>query len=359
MDARLESDLVEVPFIAEGGFAGPARFRLGARGRGWAAPYSRPPWTPEETGDAPPVLRWLRGDFFGFPFGATEGHPHMHGETANREWTIREHSPLALKADMALEHPPGSVTKRIALRPGHRALYFEHRVRDVAGRYNYGHHPILQIPENTVCPVRASPFRFASTYPGAFADPEIGERQALRPDARFERLDRVPLDDGGFASVAEFPVREDAEDLVMITPEDDGDHLGWTAITFPGFVWIALRDPRQFPSTLLWMSHGGRPQPPWNGRHRRRIGVEDVCSHFHDGAHISAREPLRDDGIPTSRDFGAGAPADLRHIQFVHPVDGQPGLAALEPIEGGAARLTFEDGQVAEAPVAVDWVRGA
>ena len=56
--------------------------------------------------------------------------------------------------------------------------------------------------------------------------------------------------------------------------------FAWTAATLDGYVWISLKDPRTLPSTLFWISNGGRHGEPWNGRHLRRLGLEEICGHF-------------------------------------------------------------------------------
>ena len=74
--------------------------------------------------------------------------------------------------------------------------------------------------------------------------------------------------------------------------------LAWTAVTLDGYAWIALKNPKQFPSTLFWISNGGRHYEPWNGRHKRRIGIEDACSYFHEGVESSRSKSLPQN-IPT------------------------------------------------------------
>lgn len=333
---------VTAALTLRGGHLAPVRFALG--GGRHASPYSLAPWLPAGEPEQQPILQILRGDFFCFPFGAAPGHELIHGETANLPWTLDEHHPASLRASLRLERTGGSIQKNITLRPGHLAVYQEHVISGVEGRYNYGHHPVLEIPEGESVRLRASPFRFGGVY--AYPDPD--ERHAFLSGARFASLDRIPLADGsGHGSLLAYPHAARREDIVMLSARDPG--LAWTALTFRDYVWVSLRRTEDFPSTLLWLSNGGRDGAPWRGRHARRVGVEDVYSHFCDGVHVAREDRLRAEGIPTARAFYADVPARLRHIQFVVPVAPDfGGLATLAPIPGGV-RLVSESGAIAEA----------
>lgn len=354
---HLESDTVRLDITTRGGQLAPVEFLLSDDH--WASPYSLSPWQPNDQPDQPPLLQVLRGDFFCFPFGVTEGIELPHGESANRPWTLQsmESGSATLTMDVGL--PTGRITKRIGLRNGHRALYQEHELEGFTGRFNYGHHPILAFPEGSNCPIRVSPFRFGQVYPGQFAaDPEV-ESTCLLPGGSFTDLAAIPLRDGGTASLASYPSLDGFEDLLMISASTE-TQIGWTAVGFQDFVWLALRDTADFPSTLFWISNGGRRQAPWDGRHLRRLGIEDVCSHFHDGAHVSSRDLLSDLGIATSRRFSPSESTRLRHIQMVVPTKGPKAVARIEfqdaPTPGLA--LTYEDGTTSEAPIDWQWLRG-
>ena len=79
--------------------------------------------------------------------------------------------------------------------------------------------------------------------------------------------------------------------------------FAWSATVLDGYLWFALKNPADFPATLLWISNGGRPTAPWNGRHTGRLGIEEVCSHFCDPVDVSREDRLADKNIPTSREF--------------------------------------------------------
>jgi len=352
---RIESDCVRAWLTPRGGQLAPVEFDIGADAP--ASPYSLAPWQPADCAEGTPaLLAVLRGDFFCLPFGESKATPHPHGATANLEWSLDTHRDGFLAASIHDLDLGATVRKEIILRPGETALYQRHIISGLEGDYSYGHHPILHIPDGLEpCAVRTSAIRFGQVLPVPFEKPELGGYQALKPGARFDALDRVSALDGSTASLAEYPARAGFEDLVLFAQQPSP--LAWTAVHFPGYVWVALKNTDQFPATLFWMSNGGRHMAPWNGRHRRRIGIEDVCSYFHLGLEESRRDLLAGSEIPTTRRFSADAPTDLRHIQFVQRLpEGFGALAAIEPepSQTGAPRLRLRSETGNELTCAID-----
>ena len=308
----------------------------------WHSPYSLPPWQPANEPAMPPLLQILRGDFFCFPFGVTEGSAYPHGETANRTWRVESTEGHAARLVLELEEMPGRVTKILRFDPASAVLLQEHVIEGVDGTFNYGHHPILAVPEGKRGLLSASPIRFGQVHAG-FAVAEAGEKSSLKCGARFDSLDKVDCANGSTSTLAEFPMRPASEDLVMFAAAGSG--IAWNAMSMPGYLWISLRRVNDFPASLLWMSNGGRPQPPWSGKHTGRIGIEDVCSYFDKGAHISRRGLLDDEGIPTSRVFRADTPVRLPHLQAVIPRTKNVRVTAIELVEAqSAVHITFADG---------------
>lgn len=349
---QIQSDLVTAWLTLRGGHIAPVEFKL--NGDTLAQPYSMAPWEPLDFPNQPPLLQVLRGDFFCLPFGADPGVPYPHGTPASAQWQVSCHQKASVELIQTKVTGHGCVVKRINLREGQRVLYQEHEMEGFDGDFSYGHHPILHIPEGVSCPLRTSPLKFGQVCPSVFANPDIGEHNSLLQGARFDSLQSVPLARGGTLDLSQYPHIEGCEDLVMVSPKEG---LAWTALTFPGFVWLALRSTEQFPSTVLWLSNGGRPQAPWGGRHTRRIGVEDVCAYFAEGPTASASLPLASEGIKTAHTFSPDKTLMLRYAQGVHPIEGQPGLADLNPLESGdAVKLLFEDGQEATMPMNWDWL---
>lgn len=302
--------------------AGHLRIEYRAADGQWQSPYSLSPWTPDQYPELPPLLQVLRGDFFCFPFGVTEGLADPHGESANREWTLVDSSNTSVSFAMDLQLMPGRVSKRLDYDPAALLLRQQHVIEGVDGLFNYGHHAILQIPQGEQAVLSASPIRFAQVYPNGFAAAADGEKSALKDGARFTALDAVEMADGGTSTLATYPVRPACEDLVMFTA--DSSDWAWNAVFMQGCLWISFRKVMDLPSTLYWMSNGGRPQAPWNGTHTDRIGIEDVCSYFHDGAHVSRQDLLKDQGIATARQFQPDQPTTIQHWQCVIPTDLKP-----------------------------------
>ena len=99
--------------------------------------------------------------------------------------------------------------------------------------------------------------------------------------------------------------------------------FAWTAIAFPeaGYVWFALKDPATLPSTLMWMSNGGRHYPPWSGRHVDTLGLEEVSSYFAHGlAESVGSNSLRNEGVPTCHQLSPRRPLTVRYIMAVHAI---------------------------------------
>ena len=103
-------------------------------------------------------------------------------------------------------------------------------------------------------------------------------------------------------------------------------------------MWFALKNPRILPETVLWQSNGGRSYPPFSSRHRRVIGLEEVCSYFHLGHAAS----IGDNPLAAPRH------PDRDHAGVVHQV-AIPyvfGLAATPAGFGAVARVDEDDGGI-------------
>ena len=295
---RIASDTVEAYVTRQGGHLGPVTFETE---QGKIQPFALPPWLPDEVGrDQPGVLRPLRGDFFCAPFGGNatpyrgERHP-PHGETAGRSWRLMASECSAgsasLTARLTLRTRPGRVTKRIMLRAGEPVVYQEHIIEGGAGPMCLGHHAMLAFPAGEGSGrIATSPFRFGRVVPRMFEDPARGGYTSLQPGAWFRSLLRVPGADGRPADLSRYPARAGFTDLVQLAGTRSRGPA-WTAVTLgrERWLWFALRNPGQLNSTLLWHSNGGRHYPPWNGRHRRILGLEDVTAYFDYGLAESVR----------------------------------------------------------------------
>ncbi len=341
---------------ARGGHMAPVVFHLPGRN---VSPYALAPWLPGECAGLPPLLDVLRGDFLCLPFGTqgTAGPPH--GEPANGRWAALAGDARTLELALDAADSGARVEKCLTTRAGQHAVFIEHRVSRLAGDFNYGTHPVLDL--SGLAPragrITTSPFRWASVYPGCFSDPAAGESQALQPGAVFSGdLCHVALAAGGTTDLSHYPDRPGNDDLVMMvqvaaTPQQP---FAWSAAVLDGYVWFSLKNPADFPATLLWLSNGGRSAPPWNGRHLGRIGIEEVCSHFADGVEVSRQDLLAAHAIPTTRRFDPRQTVALRHIHAVALLpEGFGAVSHIVPCGEASVTLTGETG--AQVRVALDW----
>jgi hypothetical protein len=365
---RLASSQVEA-FVTElGGQLGPVTFERGGRK---IKPYALAPWA-EETFDPPlpPIIQVLRGDFFCLPFGGNakpfrgERHP-IHGETANARWHFES---LQNRLDRSCLHlslqtkiRPGRVDKRISLIEGQNTLYCQHLVSGMRGPMNLGHHAMLKFPE---APggglLSTSHFTQGQVFPLAFESAEQGGYSCLKAGAAFDSLQAVPMANGDKADLSRYPARGGYEDLVMLV-SDDKVPFAWTAVAFPKerFVWFALKDPRVLRATIFWISNGGRHYPPWNGRHVRVMGLEEVTSFFHLGlAESAARNPLSAMGIPTCLRLDPRKTLAVNYIMGVARIPaGFDRVASIQSQAGNKAIvLKSASGQRTEAAVDLDFL---
>jgi hypothetical protein len=330
------------------GHKAPVVFHLPGRD---VSPYALAPWLPHEFPDMPPLLSVLRGDFLCLPFGGQQNGP-PHGDPANAEWSLVSQNERTITLRQHASDSGASIEKTLSTRPGHHAIYAEHRISNLDGAYNYGTHPILDLTA-IAGRISVSPFRYASTFPGYFSDPANGETQALKPGAEFTDLTSVPLAAGGTTDLTHYPARLGNDDLVMMVnaPATPEQPFAWSAAVLDGYVWFALKNPADFPATLFWMSNGGRPGPPWNSRHTGRIGIEEVCSYFSHGVDESRKASP---GYPTTRHFKPDETVSLRMIHAVAPVAENFGkVVSICPVAENSVAITGESGE--EIIVPVEW----
>ena len=366
---RLRSSDVEAFITQQGGQMAPLTFEH--RGRK-LQPLSVAPWWREKLPpDTPPVVKILRGDFFCLPFGGNETpygrerHP-IHGETANARWKLEA---LDLKIGRTTLHlslrtriRKGRVDKRVILVKGHNAVYQQHVISEMAGPMNFGHHAMVKFPDALASGVvSTSKFAYGQVFPAEFERPADGGYSCLEPGATFTSLTRVPRRDGRSADLTLYPAREGFEDLVMLV-SDARLPFAWSAVTFPKerYAWFALRDPRVLGQTILWISNGGRHYPPWSGRHRRVMGIEDVTSYFHLGLAESAKaNPVSRKGSPTSFTLEPQRPLAVNHIMGTVKIPG--GFDRVKTIRAAtdldSVTLTSASGKSAKATLDVAFLQ--
>lgn len=360
---RLKNSHVDAWIAQTGGMLAPATFRLGD-GR-TVQPFAVAPWARENLAPGtPPLLQALRGDFFCAPFGGNsaswrgERHP-PHGESANAPWTLfastrnRDTTELRLRLECKIRR--GTIEKRVALRRGHNAIYCEHVLTGFRGPMSLGTHPCLHVPgAEDAARVSVGGWEWGQVLPVPFEDPASGGYSSLKAGARFESLTAVPLANGGVADLSRYPARSGFEDLVMLMGKPERS-LGWSALTFPKERWVflQLKNPEVLPHTVLWHSNGGRHYPPWNGRHRRVIGIEETTSYFHLGLAESARRnAVSDEGFPTAVALSRRKPLRVAHIFVVAAIP--RGFDVVADVLVGTGGVTLIAGNGLTATAAVD-----
>lgn len=353
---RLANEVVSLHVTKTAAMIAPVEFTLGSR---TVSPYALAPWRPDEIDEQlPALLKFLRGDFFCLPFGPQADGP-PHGASANESWEKIASSEDSVLLKITDPQNGAVVEKRISIQEGHGAIYYDYRISNLDGNWSYGNHPILDASGAADGEVRlsVSPFRWASVYPGMFSDPEQNEFQALRPAARFDQLASVPrFDNSGLTDLTRWPARAGSDDLVMMVsqPATTEQPFAWSAAVFDDYVWFSLKKPEDFPSTLFWMSNGGRRGAPWNASHTKRIGIEEVCSHFSDGIDISREDRLVGENIPTTRCFSRDEEVSLRIVQAVAAVPNDFGVVA-EILPAGPGKVLIVSDSGIKIDAEVDW----
>jgi hypothetical protein len=230
----------------------------------------------------------------------------------------------------------------------------------MSGRMPLGHHAMLHLPAQGSARISTSRFLRGQVFPGAFENPADGGYSCLKPGAEFSSLKKVPKADGGQADLSVYPSREGFEDLVLMV-SDDSLPFAWTAavVAAEGWVWFSLKDPRVLRSTIFWMSNGGRHYAPWNGRHRRVIGIEEVTSFFHLGHAESVRpNALSRTGIPTSVALDPEHPLSVNAIMAVAPIPkGFDEVRDIRPT-GKGVELVSRSGKLVRVPLDTGFLTG-
>ena len=269
---------------ALGGMLAPVVFH--APGRPDFSALHVAPWADEPGADTwPGALGRLRGEWPCVPFGRCDrpaglpsgwqpldpGDTWGHGYASNHTWhwlDLADPLALGLQIDLPPEQPVQRLTRTVRAVPDAPALDIELQI--TARRrctLPIALHPTLRLNAGRVH------LSVAHDGPG-LSYPVLAEpgHSRVAANARFERLDAVPLADGGLGDFSRYPQAADGEDLLLlmqISGPVTAHYLdaGWALV----LDW----DRALLPDLMLWVSHGGRLYPPWNGRHHA-LGVEPV-----------------------------------------------------------------------------------
>jgi hypothetical protein len=353
----LSADAASLAVTETGGHLSEVVFTL-ADGRK-VRPMHTAPWRPEELAPGTPnVLRMLRGDFFCAPFGSDGADPadpnSTHGLPANGTWHVAKLTGATLDAELEGPVMGATVTKHVAVRPRETVVYQRHVMTGGAGRLPVGQHAMVHA--SSPLQLAFSPYTMALTPPVPFEVPPEG-RQLLAEDQKIADITRARRVDGGTVDISVFPAAPDFESLWMVV-SDPSLPFGWTAATAAeeGWVWFGLKNPRELPQTVIWMSDGGRDYAPWNGRHRGCLGLEEICGYFHLGTSRSvADNPVAAAGSPTAVTLG-GKPVSVSYVFGVAAIPAGFGrVKEIAPAPGGI-NLVDTGGRKAFAAVDLSFI---
>ena len=271
-----------------GAMLGPIAFQ--AAGHAAFQPMHVAPWVGEPGLDAQPaLLRHLRGEWPCVPFGRVDALDPLpsgwttrppddgwgHGYASHHAWDwLPQDDPRALA--LAVAYPASSPIARLVrtIRAVSDAPALELTLRIEARRpctLPVALHPTLRLELGRVAldvPHRGP----CLAYPADTA-PDISR---LRRGAAFDDLARAPARDGREIDLTAFPQSIDSEELVQVM-----DVTGPVVLDYPDQGWTFRLDWDRalLPDAMLWISHRGRHQAPWNGRHLA-LGVEPVNGPF-------------------------------------------------------------------------------
>lgn len=326
------------------------------------SPYAVAPWWSEAPA-APPILQGLRGDFFCSAFGDND-EPWAgrmlspHGDTANQPWhyvhriSTLEGSALRLALDLPTQG--GRCIATTVLVDGHQFIYQRHELSGLDRPLNPGHHAMLKCPPTPGAAVLSfSPHVLVSTPPPHLNSTGLMQRTRLRPGCEAEDASCLMGVDGSSIDATRFPGTVGVDDAFMVCADPAVEHA-WSAATFPDarYAWLSLRNRAQLPATFVWLSNGGRCEPPWNSRHVGVLGLEDMMGYYCAGLAASARmNELNERGIATCMSVRRDAVVRIAYIQGVVRIPRDfDAVAAVALVSRGELLITSRSGCEVRVP---------
>ncbi|MDK2775083.1 MAG: hypothetical protein KYX65_08790, partial [Tabrizicola sp.] len=299
----------------------------------------------------PPHQRWLAGDFRAAPMGASERG--LHGLPANGDWQIVPSAPGLVRAVLSGEVLGATVVKELSVADGHPFVYQRHLFIGGQGALPVANHAMVAVPNGAK--LSFSRKRWWETL----AEPleTTRGRSRLAYPRRAEDAAEFPAAEGGSVNLHRYPWGAAHEDFVAGI-EDPASPLGWTAVVRPqeGDLYLSLRNPALLPMTMLWHSNGGRDYPPWAGRHRGCLGVEEGAALPMLG--LSSREtpdPLTAAGQPGLVRLDPEGTVEVRHIiGCIAWPEGQSVAAVM--LDGDTLTVTGDWGAERKVPVRGSWL---
>lgn len=312
----------------------------------WHSPLHSAAWIDDEDtmfpDDLPEVERYLSGDFLCAPFAQSdvEAAP-FHGWSANSRWDcVDETSRSEARFRLRKTVMGARVEKQLRCANDAPLLYQTHRFIGGSGALPVAHHVLTRMEAGGR--ISHSPKCLATT-PDAATEPGLNHlicpATSVDPTAFPSR--------SGTTDLTRFPIADVHEDFVVLIDAPD-TRLGWTAVLRDAEddIVFVLKDPKVLPVTMHWYSNGGLTTPPWNGRHRNVLGIEDGCSGLHCGHRASlAPSELTRIGVPTALALDPAGSVAIRHVigAVQRPV-GWDRVAHIE-LNGDVLRLEGSSGE--------------
>lgn len=305
-----------------GGRLGPVLFLL-PDGR-QVAPLAVASWFSEDIDlSHQPLFHRLRGEWPCVPFGFERDRPSAydwpassakqaidsgHGFSASHDWEVLEASDECIKLAITYpaDHPIARLERMIRPVPDRPAIDLHLHVEARADcRLPLGLHPTLAAPVGAGhWFIDLSPDTIVATCPY-----KPTPNSTVAP-GRFAPIAAVPTLEGKSVDARYFPPGFPTEELLQVLEVKGRVDLVNSSENYRlTLAW----DPDHFPSLVLWISHRGLTNPPWNARFSA-LGVEPICSAFDLGTAVSqAENPISRRGIRTAHAFRAGETFSTRY----------------------------------------------
>lgn len=327
-------------------------------------PLHKAPWVSEPAASLPADissgLARLSGDFLCAPFSANdvESAPG-HGWPGNSAWDVIESRAVdgGWRAALQLRRKVfgATILKRLTLRDDHPFLYQEHEISGGSGRLPVAHHVMSRMAGDGL--LSFSPKKAAVTPPATLEpDPARGTFLLAYP-GRTEDLRQFPDRHGATSDLTRYRAADRREDFVVLVEADHGGP-GWTALSRQDErdLLLVLKNPRELPVTMLWLSNGGRSYAPWNDRHLGVLGIEDGRTAV---GHASSMQEnfVNKEGVPTNFELREDGVVTFRHVigavslqsvaRRIETLAYEPGFLTAKLADGVIIRLPYDDGFLA------------
>ncbi len=354
-------DNVELAVTRLGGHMAPVTFYRDSKNT--VQPYHISPWQNEKLKIGEPVLVPLRGDFFCLPFaGGSDGRKRYvcHGYPAGAEWkladAVQTKAMARLRLAMNCADSDGCVAKILTLKKGHNVVYSSHLLEGFKGKFPFGHHATLAMPEEQrSATLSTSPVAFGLTSPTPGGDPAKGEYYSLQVNKKFQSLGKVPTiwKDQPYDDCTHYPRAKGYCDVYGVLSKPGLETPAWSALVFPrlGYAWFSLKNSHTLPALTIWSENHGRWSFPWNGRNNC-LGLEDTMSYLATGlAPSTSPNPATKAGIPTAMALTPNKTVAVNYIQGVFKIPKGFTRVASARFEDDGVHFTGDNKQTVTVPV--------